>query len=83
MCGVFDQIAREEIRKRGDQFLAACNAFVLAANNMTVQLQKLNSLVESGRLDPKLFQVNFADIAKKSDDVAKAGNAFGKALREF
>lgn len=90
MSGIFDRVAREEIRKRGDQFLNACNAFVAAANNMTAQLQKLNSMIEMGKFDPRMFAVNspftapgVADLAKKTDEVARAGNSFGKALREF
>lgn len=90
MCGVFDQVAREEIRRRGDLFLTACTDFTKAANNLSEQLKKLTSQIEMGKFDAKLFAGSSAftsqgisDLTKKTDEVAKAGNNFGKALKEF
>jgi aspartate-semialdehyde dehydrogenase len=90
MSNFFDRVAREEIRKRGDQFIAAAKNFADAANTLTVSLNKLVVLAEQGKINLSsataisgLGAADMKNLASKTDEVGKSFNNFSKALKEF
>lgn len=87
--GMFDSVAREMIKKRGDEFIEAAQNWKNSADQLSSAIQRLCSLIESGQADPNSLKSigfdpsGFTTLTTKTQKLSTKFEEFTNKLIEF